>query len=160
MSKPYFFAPSTLQIEENVKHASFTLVPLSGDAPFIQGMFDPSSRSLVLLSPHHRQHFDMMTQFDQKGLPKMFKGPDDRMTYAKKLTEFRHNHEVTISNPEAIVAFVSEVSDLSAENFGYLSSVVNGSDEIKPSIVLDSDNQSPEVKPARKTKSVKDLKKV
>lgn len=120
MTPQYFFAPSKLQIKEGESHKSFTLVPISSEAPFIQGMYDPSTNALVLLSPHKRQHFDMITQFDQKGLPKIFKGPDGNQMYAKKLTEFSHNHEVAITDQKSIIKFVWAFCDMSKEDANFL----------------------------------------
>lgn len=119
----YFFAPNTLQLPNEQAHKSFTLVPIEDNTPFIQGMFDPTSRSLVLLSTRQRQHFDMMTQFDSKGYPKLIngqKGDNGMPMYAKKLQEFTTNHEVTIDNPDSIKKFVKAYSDLSEADEAYL----------------------------------------
>lgn len=144
MSALYFFAPNTLQLPNEEAYKSFTLVPIQDNVPFIQGMYDPTGKSLVLLSPHQRQHFDMLTQFDSKGFPKIIKGPNNEQMYAKKLTEFSQNHEVSISNEKSIRAFVKAFCNLSLEEEEYLNEVLNP-EELKPKVlkaVKDEDETS------------------
>jgi hypothetical protein len=55
---------------------SFSLIPVSNEAPYVEAMFDPSSGILAVISKISKQSFHMMPKLDENGQPQRLKAPN------------------------------------------------------------------------------------
>lgn len=55
---------------------SFSLIPVSNEAPYVEAMFDPSSGILAVISKISKQSFHMMPKLDENGQPQRLKVPN------------------------------------------------------------------------------------
>jgi hypothetical protein len=55
---------------------SFTLIPATSDAPYVEAMFDPSSNILAIISKVMKQSFHMIPRLDDNGDPIKLKTPN------------------------------------------------------------------------------------
>lgn len=46
---------------------TFRLMPVSTDCPYVEGIFDPSTKVLVLMSVHSKEQFHMTPKLDDNG---------------------------------------------------------------------------------------------
>lgn len=102
----------------NVK--SFSLIPVTEDAPYVEAMFDPSSSILAVISKQTKESFHMMPRLDENGEPQRLKVPNS--TTGKTVKEQRVSintfQEYYLSNKLDIETFI-QLFAINASSFDY-----------------------------------------
>lgn len=95
------------------KYESFHLIPITTDCPYLEGIYDPIAKLLVLFSNHNTEHLDMIDQINEFG---------DSMTRKNKLLVERHKFnapkELYIHKPEEIELFINLIA-INASTFEF-----------------------------------------
>lgn len=97
---------------------SFRLLPLTIDSPYSEGIYDPGSKVLVLMSTLKKESFHMMPKLDENGDPTATKQPrpsgkrykEQRQT-VETFTEFYVTEKSEITNLINMIAVNSDVFD-------------------------------------------------
>ena len=71
----------TLNIEKSMllvtsnwgPHVSFKAIPINTDCPYMEAIFDPSSKILAVISKHSKQSYHMLPKLDDNGDPQKLK---------------------------------------------------------------------------------------
>lgn len=86
---------------------SFRLLPLTMDAPYSEGIYDPRSKVLVLMSTLKKESFHMMPRLDDNGDPMAAKG-------VKRLSgkEYKEQRQIVETFTEFYVTEKSEITNL------------------------------------------------
>lgn len=82
----HYYAYSSL-LENGIE--TFSLLPISKDALYVEGKFFPMSEKLVLVHPHQKEVFDLIEKFDSDGNMEFVRG-----TKVPKRERLRVNNNV------------------------------------------------------------------
>lgn len=94
---------------------SFRLIPLTNDTPYLEGIYDPISKALILLTRLQKEGFHMVNKLDDNGEPTMNpKAPKGQDPYKKERKALSTSHEVYITEKSEIISFV-EMFTLNSE---------------------------------------------
>jgi hypothetical protein len=108
---------------------TFRLVPINNDCPFMEGIFDPETKTLVLFSKIVKDGFHMVPKLDDNGDPIMVKGPKPRFN-GKSYREERRNistfHEYYLTDIQDVKSFLKMFCENleSFDTFKYLEQTV------------------------------------
>lgn len=87
---------------------TFRMIPLTEDCPFLEVIYDPMSKALVLLTRLQKEGFHMVSKIDDNGepirSPKAAAGNPD--PYKKERKALHTSHEAYITEKEEIISFV------------------------------------------------------
>lgn len=99
---------------------SFSLIPVSTDAPYVEAMFDPASSILAIIGKERKESFHMMPRLDDEGQPQRLKNPN--MQTGKTVKEQRVTlntfQEYYINDKADIETFI-ELFAINASSFDY-----------------------------------------
>lgn len=98
---------------------SFRLMPIANDCPFVEGIFDPTSKTLVMMSKDEKEMFHMMPKLDDNGDPVKAKmrRPNGR-DYREERKTLRTFQEHYITEKKEIEDLISTIA-VNAESFNY-----------------------------------------
>lgn len=103
---------------------TFRLIPISENCPYVEGIFDPQTKVLVLFSKLLKDGFHMLPKLDDNGDPLMLKGNVKPRFNGKPYREERRTlqtfHEYYISDSEDIKSLITKFCD-NCNTFDYLS---------------------------------------
>jgi alpha-mannosidase len=88
---------------------SFKLIPTSLDCPYVEALFDPDHKILVVLSREKEYKFTMLTKLDDKGKAVQYKQGSD-VVPAKERRQIDSFFEYFIYKKEEILNFVEMFS--------------------------------------------------
>jgi hypothetical protein len=99
---------------------SFSLIPVSNEAPYVEAMFDPSSGILAVISKISKQSFHMMPKLDENGQPQRLKVPNKET--GKTIKEVRVSTETFsefyLTNKDEICDFLN-IFAINADTFDF-----------------------------------------
>jgi len=99
---------------------SFSLIPVSNEAPYVEAMFDPSSGILAVISKISKQSFHMMPKLDEDGQPQRLKVPNKQT--GKTIKEVRVSTETFsefyLTNKDEIKDFLN-IFAINADTFDF-----------------------------------------
>ena len=99
---------------------SFSLIPVSNEAPYVEAMFDPSSGILAVISKISKQSFHMMPKLDENGQPQRLKVPNKET--GKTIKEVRVSTETFsefyLTNKDEIKDFLN-IFAINADTFDF-----------------------------------------
>jgi len=99
---------------------SFSLIPVSNEAPYVEAMFDPSSGILAVISKISKQSFHMMPKLDENGQPQRLKVPNKET--GKTISEVRVSTETFsefyLTNKDEIKDFLN-IFAINADTFDF-----------------------------------------
>ncbi len=99
---------------------SFSLIPVSNEAPYVEAMFDPSSGILAVISKISKQSFHMMPKLDENGQPQRLKVPNKET--GKTIREVRVSTETFsefyLTNKDEIKDFLN-IFAINADTFDF-----------------------------------------
>jgi len=99
---------------------SFTLIPATSDAPYVEAMFDPSSSILAIISKVMKQSFHMIPRLDDNGDPIKLKTPNQQTGKVIKEKQISVDtfSEFYLTDKEDIDAFI-KLFAINVDNFDY-----------------------------------------
>lgn len=104
---------------------SFRLMPVSNECPFSEGIYDPDSKVLVMMSCLKKESFHMVARLDNNGDPEGLKLP---RTNGKKYKEQRVNLETFaehyITEKKEIEEFINMIA-VNASSFDFKTFMVD-----------------------------------
>ena len=102
----------------NVK--SFNLIPVNESCPYVEGMYDPSSGILAVITKVKKESFHMLPRLDDNGQPQKLKFPN------KETGKVHKEHRVSVDTfSEFYVMEKDEIENfinmfaINADNFDY-----------------------------------------
>lgn len=89
-------------------HETFKLIPITKDCPFVEMIFDPESKVLVVISKTAKQSMHMLPRLDDNGDPMMMKlqPRQNGKNYKEERRVVETFLEYYISNKEEIKKFI------------------------------------------------------
>lgn len=102
---------------------TFRLIPTDPLCPYVEGIFDPSTKVLVLFSKHLKDGFHMLPRLDDNGDPIMLKAGKPRFNgkpYREERRTLQTFHEYYVTDIEDIKSIVNKFCD-NTSSFDYLS---------------------------------------
>jgi hypothetical protein len=93
---------------------SFSLIPVSNEAPYVEAMFDPSSGILAVISKISKQSFHMMPKLDENGQPQRLKVPKEVRVSTETFSEFYLTNKDEICDFLNIFAINADTFDFNA----------------------------------------------
>ncbi len=103
---------------------TFRLIPISEECPYVEGIFDPQTKVLVVFSKLLKDGFHMLPRLDDNGDPQMLKNSGKSRFNGKPYKEERRTlqtfHEYYLSDTEDIKSFITKFCD-NSNTFDYLS---------------------------------------
>lgn len=103
---------------------TFRLIPISEECPYVEGIFDPQTKVLVVFSKLLKDGFHMLPRLDDNGDPQMLKNSGKPRFNGKPYKEERRTlqtfHEYYLSDTEDIKSFITKFCD-NSNSFDYLS---------------------------------------
>lgn len=115
---------------------SFNLIAVTEDCPYVEGMYDPSSGILVVISKTMKETFTMLPRLDEAGNPQKLKFPNKET--GKVIKEQRISvktfSEFYITNKDEIENFLA-IFAVNFDNFNYSEFMVDV-DETKTSNII------------------------
>ncbi len=101
---------------------SFRLIPMSNDAPFVEGIYDPTTGDLALISKNAKDSFHMMPKLDDNGDYLSIKGKSrpNGKTFKEERKSFPTYLEYYITKEEEVKQIVETLA-YNAGSFGYTS---------------------------------------
>lgn len=98
---------------------SFGLMPVAEDCPFIEGIYDPSTKMLAMISKNKKEMFQMMPKLDDNGdyIRAKAKRPNGK-EYREERKTLSTYHEHYITEIEEIKEFINSVA-VNATSFDY-----------------------------------------
>ena len=117
---------------------SFSLIPVSNEAPYVEAMFDPSSDILAVISKISKQSFHMMPKLDENGQPQRLKVPNKET--GKTIREVRVSTETFsefyLTNKDEIKDFLN-IFAINADTFDFNAFMSVDVDKVKtPKIIM------------------------
>jgi hypothetical protein len=117
---------------------SFSLIPVSNEAPYVEAMFDPSSGILAVISKISKQSFHMMPKLDENGQPQRLKVPNKET--GKTISEVRVSTETFsefyLTNKDEIKDFLN-IFAINADTFDFNAFMSVDVDKVKtPKIIM------------------------
>jgi hypothetical protein len=116
---------------------SFSLIPVSNDAPYVEAMFDPASSILAIIGKERKESFHMMPRLDDSGQPQKLKVPNN--TTGKTVKEQRVSlntfQEYYINDKADIETFI-ELFAINASSFDYKEFLEVNVEETKVSNII------------------------
>jgi hypothetical protein len=88
---------------------TFRLIPTDINCPFVEGILDPETNTLVMFSKSQKDGFHMIPKLDDNGDPVMIKGAKPRFngkTYREERRTLATFHEYYLTNIDDIDNFV------------------------------------------------------
>jgi hypothetical protein len=87
---------------------TFRLIPLTHDTPYLEAIYDPMSRALILLTRQQKEGFHMVTKLDDNGDPvrNPKASPTAQDPYKKERKALSTSHEAYITEKQEIISFV------------------------------------------------------
>jgi len=88
---------------------TFVLISLTNDSPFIEAIFEPAKKALILLTKEKEDTFHMLPKLDESGEPLIrrdIKEGDKKNPYRQERVQMHTYHETVIRNKEDIMLFV------------------------------------------------------
>jgi hypothetical protein len=113
------------------------LIPASIDCPYVEGIFDPSSAVMVLLSKDKRTHFSMLNKLDDNGEPSRIKnqpinGGDGYKKERKSIESFQEHYLYEEEDQLALI----ELFAINKDKINYKKLVTEAHIKAKSDIVL------------------------
>jgi len=102
---------------------TFRLIPTDTLCPYVEGIFDPSTKVLVLFSKLLKDGFHMLPKLDDNGDPVMLKSGRPRFNgkpYREERRTLQTFHEYYLTDSEDIKSFVNKFCE-NTSSFDYLS---------------------------------------
>lgn len=100
------------------KKATFKMIPLTTDCPYIEAIFDPEHLALGIVGKHKKENYDMVPALNSDGdmVPKKRKVKPGEFPYKqeKRLIESWNEHEILTK--EEILNFIKMFA-VNADNF-------------------------------------------
>lgn len=98
---------------------SFRLLPVTADCPYVEGIYDPDSKILVLLSAIRKETFHMATKLDENGdvVKTKFPRPNGK-TYKEERKTLETFTEYYIQEKEEIEEMIKEIA-VNAKTFDF-----------------------------------------
>ena len=117
---------------------SFSLIPVSNEAPYVEAMFDPSSGILAVISKISKQSFHMMPKLDENGQPQRLKVPNKET--GKTIREIRVSTETFsefyLTNKDEIKDFLN-IFAINADTFDFNAFMSVNVDKVEtPKIIM------------------------
>lgn len=102
------------------KKATFKMIPLTGECPYIEGIFDPDSMALGLIGKFKKSEYEMVPVLDENGDPekkkKIVKEGEVPFKIERRLLEKWNEYELLTK--EEIIAFI-DMFAVNADSFDY-----------------------------------------
>jgi len=118
MSNPFGGNMLLIQSDWN-EEKTFKLLPLTLDCPYIEGIFDPSTNVLVMISRVSMSKLHMLPKLDDNGDPAPLKVPRKNGRAVKEERKTVETfQEFYIDNVEAIDAFI-DIFAVNKDKFNY-----------------------------------------
>lgn len=102
-------------------YKSFKAIPLNADCPFMEAIFDPSSKILAVISKHSKQSYHMLPKLDDNGDPMKLK-----LGKRENGKDFREERRLIETYAEYYVSERSEIETflngfcLNADSYDYI----------------------------------------
>jgi len=102
-------------------YKSFKAIPLNADCPFMEAIFDPSSKILAVISKHSKQSYHMLPKLDDNGDPQKLK-----MGKRENGKDFREERRLIETYAEYYISERSEIETflngfcLNADSYDYI----------------------------------------
>ena len=109
--------------------SSFRLIPVSKDCPFAEGIYDPTSKILVLMSVIKKETLHMMPKLDENGDPLKSRVRQNGKQYKEERKSLETFTEHYISEKEEIEEIIKEHA-VNADKFDFKKYMVD------PSIIV------------------------
>lgn len=101
------------------EHKSFRLMPIETNCPFIEGIYDPSSKALVMISDKKKESYHMLAKLDEQGDPQKLKRPrQSHKPYPEERKVLETYQEHYISEKREIEEVISMFA-VNADSFDY-----------------------------------------
>lgn len=98
---------------------SFRLIPVSLECPFAEGIYDPDSKVLVMMSAQSKESVHMLPKLDDNGDPAKAKGPRvNGKLYREQRVTLSTWNEHYIMEKDEIESFVNMFA-INAKTFNY-----------------------------------------
>lgn len=102
------------------KKATFKMIPLTNDCPFLEGIFDPDSLALGLIGKFKKSEYEMIPALDENGDPekkkKIVKEGEVPFKIERRLLEKWNEHEILTK--DEIINFI-DMFAINATTFDY-----------------------------------------
>lgn len=100
---------------------SFRLIPVDLNCPFSEGIYDPDSKVLVMMSAQTKESVHMLPKLDDNGDPTKAKGPrpNGKLYREQRVTLATYNEHYIMEKPE-IESFINTFA-VNAKDFDYKS---------------------------------------
>jgi hypothetical protein len=85
---------------------SFRMLPISEDCPFLEVIFDPSTKVLAVIGKSKKDKPQMAPKLNSKGQPITVKSAEGTAGLAEERLVFESYYEYYIDDPDDIIAFV------------------------------------------------------
>jgi hypothetical protein len=87
---------------------SFSIIPVSNDSPYVEGMYDPSSSILAVITNIKKAAFHMVPKLDNNGQPVRLKTPNNPTgkTVKEERVSVETFSEFYISDKDEIKTFI------------------------------------------------------
>ena len=101
-------------------HVSFKAIPINKDCPYMEAIFDPSSKILAVISKHSKQSYHMLPKLDDNGDPQKLKlqKRDNGKDFKEERRLIETYAEYYISNKSEIDTFINAFC-LNADSYDY-----------------------------------------
>lgn len=98
---------------------TFRLIPVSIDCPFVEGIFDPESKTMVLFAKTTRDNLHMIPKVDDNGdLQKVVKGRPNGKTYKEERKFTSDFMEYIFMEKEEIKDFIKSIC-INSDSYDY-----------------------------------------
>jgi len=101
-------------------YKSFKAIPINTDCPYMEAIFDPSSKILAVISKHSKQSYHMLPKLDDNGDPMKLK-----MSKRENGKDFREERRLIETYAEYYIAEKAEIETflngfcLNADSYNY-----------------------------------------
>lgn len=104
------------------KGKTFSLIPLSKDCPYVEGVFDPQRKILALLLKEKKNHFSFMPKLDDVGMvvPNTSQRSKEQQPFKQERKMFEVFHEIQVEDAADIITVV-DMFAVNAAGFDYKS---------------------------------------
>lgn len=116
---------------------SFTLMPVSNDAPYSECLFDPSAGILVVITKNEKEVFHMVPRLDENGEPVKLKFPNSATgkVVKEQRVSIRVFNEFYITD-KADIELLINMFAINASTFDYKSFLTVDVKTAQPSMIL------------------------
>jgi hypothetical protein len=109
-ANPHVMFVSSVMIDEETSQPqeNFVGIPLDGNSPFVEIIYDPKKQILGIVSKHKKDSFHWVTRVDQEGLPVATKNKSLAATqpFQQQRLQLETYHEYYIREKDAIIQFI------------------------------------------------------